>query len=410
MKKYLFIPSIILLGFISCTEKVKDNKLKDGQWRGEFLVAEDQKAPFVFDVTNAETDSATVTLVNGAERVHLTGIKYSGDTVIIPIEAFDAQLVGVIKDGKLTGALKKIEKPDDPGILFDAVWGNVLRFDPVSITTTNSPIGKWDVQFVNEKGDTTNNVGIFELKNNILTGSILTNTGDLRYLEGNLTSDGFQLSAFSGSSPRLLTAVFEGTNDFVGKLYTVRGVTKLIGKRNPNAALADPFSLTQLKKGYNSLSFTFPNSKGKQISLSDPQYKGKVVIVSILGSWCPNCLDELEFLVPWYNENKDRGVEIVGLAFEYKDSPEAVNATLDRLIKRYNIPYEVLYAGKPGDESTAKALPALDRVKSYPTTIFIDKKGVVRKIHTGFSGPATGLFYDDFKTEFNHLIDELLAE
>lgn len=410
MKNYLLVTSMSLLSLASCGDKNVNNKLIDGTWRGQFTVAEDQKAPFIFEVTSAATDSATVTLYNGAERVPLKGITYVGDTVIIPIEAFDAQLIGVVTGERLTGALKKTDRPDDPGVPFDAVWGEVSRFAPVSLTTTNSPVGKWDVQFINEKGDTTNNVGIFDIKNNILTGSILTNTGDLRYLEGGLTKDGFQLSAFSGSNPRLLTAIFDGANDFSGKIYTAKGVTKLVGKRNPNAALADPFSLTQLKKGYDRIAFSFPNSKGEQISLSDPQYKDKVVIVSILGSWCPNCLDELEFLVPWYNENKSRGVEIVGLAFEYKETPEAVNATLDRLIKRYDIPYPILYAGKPGDESTAKALPALDRLKSYPTTIFIDKKGIVRKIHTGFSGPATGLFYDDFKNEFNHLVDELLAE
>jgi hypothetical protein len=52
----------------------------------------------------------------------------------------------------------------------------------------------------------------------------------------------------------------------------------------------------------------------------------------------------------------------------------------------------------------------LNHVISFPTTIIIDKKGKVRNIHTGFSGPATGDYYLDYITEFNHLIDELLAE
>ena len=131
-------------------------------------------------------------------------------------------------------------------------------------------------------------------------------------------------------------------------------------------------------------------------------------MVSILGSWCPNCLDEAAFLAPWYKENKDRGVEIVGLAFERKDDPAYVNKVLSNFIQKYNIGYDVLFAGKIGNDKNV--LPEIDGLKSYPTTFFIDKKGNVRKIHTGFNGPATGLFYEEFKSDFNKIIDELLAE
>jgi len=55
-------------------------------------------------------------------------------------------------------------------------------------------------------------------------------------------------------------------------------------------------------------------------------------------------------------------------------------------------------------------LPALNGIAAFPTTLFIDRKGNVRKVHTGFSGPATGKFYDEFKKEFNRLIDQLVSE
>ena len=165
-----------------------------------------------------------------------------------------------------------------------------------------------------------------------------------------------------------------------------------------------------MKKGFDRLDFTFPDIEGNKVSLSDPKFKDKVVIVSILGSWCPNCLDEMEYLSPWYKENKDRGVEIIGLSFERKDDPEYVKTVLSRLVKRYDTTYDILFAGKLGDDATAKALPQVSKIMGYPTTIFIDKKGKVRKIHTGFNGPATGLFYEEFKQDFNKVIDELLAE
>jgi thiol-disulfide isomerase/thioredoxin len=144
------------------------------------------------------------------------------------------------------------------------------------------------------------------------------------------------------------------------------------------------------------------------VSLTDEKYRGKVVVVSILGSWCPNCLDEMSFLSPWYKANKERGVEVVGLAFERKTEPAYVQKVLSNLINKHQTTYDILVAGKIGDDK--KVLPEIDGLKSYPTTIFIDKKGNVRKIHTGFNDPATGLFYDEFKSEFNKLVDELLAE
>ncbi|MBK5721075.1 TlpA family protein disulfide reductase [Dysgonomonas sp. Marseille-P4677] len=409
MRKHFILGIASFVSLASCN-KVIDNKLTDGKWRGEFSVS-DQKFPFIFDAVNTATDSASVYLINGAERVPLNGIHYLGDTVIVPIEAYDARLIGTVADGVFNGRFQKLfVEGGDEGIPFTAVKSEAPRFEKVVTPVSTSLAGKWDIQFVSQKGDTAYNVGIFNQNNDILTGSILTNAGDLRYLEGALTNDGFQFSAFAGLSPYLIKGKFEGNESFTGEFYTTRGVTKLIGKRNAEAALADPYSLAYMKKGFDRLDFTFPDIEGNKVSLSDPKFKDKVVIVSILGSWCPNCLDEMEYLSPWYKENKDRGVEIIGLAFERKDDPEYVKTVLSRLVKRYGTTYDILFAGKLGDDATAKALPQVSKIMGYPTTIFIDKKGKVRKIHTGFNGPATGLFYDEFKQDFNKVIDDLLAE
>lgn len=401
----------MLILCVSCQDK--DYKLENGQWYAEFTVGE-QKIPFIFEVENAETDSASVYLINGIERVALKGITYNKDTITIPIEAYDTKLIGIISGSKIEGRFIKAFLDNDSGVPFIAKHSDDARFKDANkhITAPYAPEGKWDVLFLDEKGDTTNNVGIFAYDKNSykLTGSILTNTGDMRFLEGVITNSGFKLSAFSGLSPYLIDAVMNGNDFFTGKLYTTRGITNIVGKRNNEARLADPYSLTTLKKGYTSLNFTFPNIDGRLISLADQQYKDKVVVISILGSWCPNCLDEMEFLSPWYKENKDRGVEIIGLAFERKDDPEYVKRVLTRLKNKYDVSYEILFAGMIGSESTTKALPEITTIMSYPTTIFIDKKGAVRKIHTGFNGPATGLFYEEFKTDFNKLIDSLLEE
>lgn len=408
MKKYLILGLATAITLGSCkNDKQENQKLKDGKWHAEFN-AKDGTIPFSFEVENGNSDSlAIVTLTNGAERVILDGISYKGDSVIIPIKAYDTELRGIIKGDIITGLFKKLFSPEDKGIDFKAIYGNTTRFSSEG-APSEAIDGKWDIQFITES-ETKNNVGIFSIRDGILTGSILTNSGDFRYLEGVSDKEGFRLSAFAGLSPYLIQGKFTDKDNFEGEFITARGSQKIKGTRNPDAKLADPYGLTQLKKGIQSIDLSLPNLKGETISLSDPRFKDKVTIISILGSWCPNCLDEAEFLAPWYKENKDRGVELLGLAFERKDDPEYVQKVLSNLVNKYDITYDVLFGGKIADSKDV--LSALDGgLKSYPTTIFIDKKGIVRKIHTGFNGPATGLFYEEFKTDFNKTVDELLKE
>ena len=408
MKIHLIIVLAGMLLWTSCRESAKQG-LQDGTWRSS-LTIQNKEVPFLMEVENGHLPNAVVYLLNGAERVPLEGITFQGDTVVIPITSYDAELRGVHSAGHIKGHFYRLFLDNDPGIPFEAQWGNGKRFEISGSPGTADPGGKWEVLFIREKGDTTRNVGVFTRENERITGSVLTATGDLRFLEGTTTADGFQLSAFSGLSPYLMEVVFTGADSFTGHFYSSRSVTRLVGTRNEAAEPADPYSLTWLREGYDRIDFSLPNIEDKMVSLSDERYRNKVVILSILGSWCPNCLDEMEFLVPWYKENKARGVEIIGLSFERKDDPEYVRKVLGQLIDRYKVPYEILFAGTTGAESTAKALPALNKISSYPTTIFIDKKGEVRKIHTGFNGPATGQYYEAFQKDFNRLMDQLLAE
>jgi thiol-disulfide isomerase/thioredoxin len=144
-------------------------------------------------------------------------------------------------------------------------------------------------------------------------------------------------------------------------------------------------------------------------SLDDPRFRGKVLIVALAGSWCPNCHDEAAFLEPFYREYRAKGVEVVSLMFEYfGDFPRAAEAT-ERFRKHYGIDYTTLIAGISNKDDASKRLPMLDRVIAYPTTIFIDRTGHVNKIHTGFSGPGTGAHYDALVHEFRAEVDHLLA-
>ena len=405
MKKMVFL-ILVIAGILSCERR---STLQSGLWRGELAVANNKQAPFLFEVSNVTTDTATVTLINGEERVALGGVTFQGDTLVIPIVAYDAVIRGVVTKNRIEGLFIKNYIENDPGIPFTALYGEEARFAPAAQPVDIAIDGKWGVLFIGEKGDTARNVGIFQSEDARVTGSILTNSGDLRFLEGAYTEVGVALSAFGGLSPYLIEITFTDNDHFEGIFYTSRGTTQLRGSRNDEAALADPYSLAGLKPGFETLGFSLPDIDGNMVSLSDERFRDKVVIVSILGSWCPNCLDEMAFLAPWYDENRQRGVEVIGIAFERKDDFDYARKAITRLKERYNTAYPVLFGGEVGKESIAGALPELDNFSSYPTTIFIDREGKVRKIHTGFNGPATGLFYQEFIKDFNTVVDSLLT-
>jgi len=62
------------------------------------------------------------------------------------------------------------------------------------------------------------------------------------------------------------------------------------------------------------------------------------------------------------------------------------------------------------DGNNALIIASLRRHVEIVRHLIIDKKGKVRKIHTGFNGPATGDKYTEFKQEFEGFVSELLSE
>jgi hypothetical protein len=101
---------------------------------------------------------------------------------------------------------------------------------------------------------------------------------------------------------------------------------------------------------------------------------------------------------------------VVSLMFEqFGDFPQAAAATR-RFRERHGIEYTTLIAGTSDKEDAATKLPQLNGVFAFPTTIFIDRTGKARRIHTGFSGPATGEHHRKLLEEFAATVEQLLAE
>ena len=393
MKKFaLFILTTLLLNKESNAQVAPSQ----GFWRGTFSLVNGSESPFNFEIKGN-----TAYLLNASERFELKGVFQKQDSLFIPIDIYDAVLAAKIVDNHtLDGVFKKVAA--STGIPFKAELGKKFRFFETAPTANVSLKGKWDVTINNTK-----TVGVFEQIGSKLTGTFLSTTGDYRYFEGTVKGNEFYLSAFSGSNPSLIKGTISG-DSLVGNFISFRGTQAIAGIRNSQAALPDAYQLTSIKAGAT-FNFTFPDAfTGQAVSLNDAKYKGKAVIVTILGSWCPNCVDEASFLAPWYKANRKRGVEIIGLSFERKNDPVFAKSRIEALKKRFDIDYDLLFTGLADKKYASSVLPALSEVFSFPTTIFIDKTGKVSKIHTGYSGSATGKFYEEFVKEFNRDVDELL--
>jgi len=400
--RFIVAVAVMFLAF-SCTKQ----EVKTGRWRAE-LEIQGELLPFNMEVTKDEQGGLDVFLLNAGERLLLDEVQTEGDSLFATLHIFDASLRARINGDNMQGSFVRNYLPGDP-IPFHAEFGKSDRFIRQGQSGTTDYTGKYRVLFTSDK-DTTVAVGVFEQQGDSVTATFLTPTGDYRYIQGNVINDSLYMSTFDGNHAYLFMAAKTGSDTVAGLFLSGKaGRETWIAVRDEKAALPDASSLTFLKPGYEKLDFKFRDANGDSVSVNDARFQNKVIIVQLLGTWCPNCMDETRFLAPWYRDNKNRGVEIIGLAYERKDDFAYASERVKKMIEKMAVEYPVLIAGVNDKIKAAETLPALNKVVAFPTTIFIGKDGKVAKIHTGFSGPGTGKYYQEFIEEFNQTVNELLT-
>jgi peroxiredoxin len=374
-----------------------------GVWRGIFTIKPGVEVPFNFTIDQG----GTVLLLNGEEKFPAGSFRIAGDSLFIPFPLFENELALSYQAGALVGVLRKQDLRGNSTPVI-AQKGITYRFAETGSSPLKDISGTYDVVFGNVAGREEKAVGIFKQDGNNLTATFLRITGDSRYLEGTIEDGRLQLSAFIGSSPSYYTATVHPDGSLHGENITARGATPFTAVPDKNAALPDAYTLTKLKEGNDVVNFSFPDAEGKIVNSADAKFAGKPLIISIGGTWCPNCMDEAAFLGPWYEKNKARGIEVVALQYERQTDAPFVRTAFERFKKQYGINYTLLLGGVADKQAVVASLPALQNFLSFPTTIFVDKQGKVAKIHTGFTGPATGEHYTAFIKEFNEEVDNLL--
>ena len=407
MRFGLAILSALLL-IVGCKEKKQTNNLSEGIWLVELDVMDNQELPFNLTVAKKDDGSYKMQIYNAEEVIDVDEIEIKGDSIRMQTPVFEGYLVGTFTENKIQGQF--IKESLDRIVPFTAVYGIEDRFPAKLDKTERNVTGIWETYFSPDLEEEYVGKGIFLQEDSKVTGTFRTTSGDYRFLEGILDGDSLKLSSFDGAHAFLFTAKVtdSGMN---GNFYSGNHFKEpFVANRNDGFELPNPDSLTFLNEGYDKLAFSFPDSHGNMISLSDKKYQNKVVIVQLMGTWCPNCLDETKFLVDYLKQ--DSNVEVIGLAFESAKTKEIAFKAINRLKERVAVNYPILLAqyGSYDKKKAQEKLPMLNHILSYPTTIFIDKNGDVRKIHTGFNGPATGEKYVEFKKDFNALITQLSNE
>lgn len=400
---FVLVLCVLILG---CQQSETINKLEIGFYRATLALQDNEVLPFNFQVTS----DSTLVVFNAEERIEVDEITYKNDSVFIQFPVFEGYVAAAFEGKNLEGDF--IKESVGRVVPFLAEFGNEQRFLTENEAKFNVQ-GIWEVVFSEGiEGDEYIAKGIFKQIGNQVTGTFRTKTGDYRFLEGVVDGTRLKLSAFDASHAFYFTANLNDSS-MNGYFYSGNHFKEPFrAKRNPNFDLPDSNKLTVLNDGYETLEFSFPDETGELVSLTDAQFKNKVVIVQVMGTWCPNCLDESKYYTQFYNQHKSDDLAFVALAFEYDKTPEKAFDKIKRLKERLQINYPVVLAQYGGIDKVEaqQKLPMLNHVLSYPTSIFIDKQGKVRKIHTGFNGPATGDKFVEFKKEFEGFVAALLAE
>lgn len=383
--------------------------LASGPWRAA-LASPGGPLTFGLDLTPEPSGALRLTLLNGEERRPAGLIEQGDDSITVEIPPYRSRLVAKVTDGGrgLEGRWDRDRGAGHERILaFAATAGPEPATDiTLGPEAADALTGRWSVRFADDEDPA---VGVFEARaDGTARGTFLTTLGDYRFLAGRFDGTRLDLSCFDGAHAFLFSATLEGetlSGDFWSRdsYHTTWTATK-----DAAASLPDDFALTTWTGGEDALSsLSFPDLEGTPRRLDDPAFAGDARLLVVFGSWCPNCNDLSEYLVEL--DARYEGLSILGLAFEYGDDPEAQRTAVRDYLAHHGAEYPALICGTTNKAKASAALPILDRVRAYPTTVFMDGQGKVSAVHTGFSGPATGKRYERLRERFESEIESLLG-
>jgi thiol-disulfide isomerase/thioredoxin len=376
-----------------------------GRWDATILI-NGVETPFPLEISGSGTN-VTASFFNGDDRYASTQGRFENGKLVVNWDYYAATLEATLKDGVLEGQYAGTRRMKGP---FAIRATRAAAAKPTAVSVTAPSIdGLWEIPNKSGKGESAWRFIVQQSGSNA-SATILRVDGDTGTISGAFQNGKFVLSHFDGARAHLLeiTPADDGTLDILQD-----GKTKLTAYR-PAVARAkglpeptDPDLHTTMKDPREPFRFSFPDLNGHVVSNTDGRFRGKVLVVEITGSWCPNCHDEAPFLAEMYRNYSRQGLEIVSLSFEEADQLKDPTR-LRAFVKKYGLQFPVLLGGDP-DEANAKLTQLVDW-NTWPATLFIDRRGLVRGIHSGFPSPGSGELYRQAKEEFDVQVGRLLAE
>jgi thiol-disulfide isomerase/thioredoxin len=379
------------------------------------LLQRKDSLPIIFNIESFTEQSKPVWIIsNDTERIRVSDIRQSGDSLTVSMPTFESyfrlkKLPGNIYTGQwikgTTGKDQEMEVLIKPGS---------VRLPVTRGKAKQNITGRWRATFIRSAGTSRPAIAEFKQEGEKLTGTFLTPSGDYRYLEGIVSGDSLELSCFDGSHAYYFGARISDGQTITHGVWAAGAtyIEKWSAVKDATVTLDESIAAISLKPGEEKIGFRFPDLDSNMVSLTDERFKNKVVVIQIMGSWCPNCMDETAFLSEYYKKNKSRGVEMLALAYEYTTDFQRARKSLSKFQQKYAVEYPMLITGVSSVDSlkTEKTLPQITPIKAFPSTIFIGKDGKVKKFHTGFYGPGSGKYFEEFKKEFEETISELLKQ
>jgi thiol-disulfide isomerase/thioredoxin len=245
----------------------------------------------------------------------------------------------------------------------------------------------------------------FAMAGGRLTGTVLRVDGDFGTLAGTVSGKQATLTHFDLVRATHVQMTIGEQGQLSG---VIDGKTKFTGVRE-GASMPDPSQVTRVRNPKEAFQFFAKDLDGKPVTLADDRFNGKAVLITVMGSWCPNCHDEAPFLAELYKRYGAQGFEVVALAFEYTGDPAIDVPQVRAFVRRHGTPYLTLLAGSTDDGQVQKALPQLVNFSAFPTSMLVDRAHRIVSIHAGFAGPATGDLHTELKRQITAEVERALA-
>jgi thiol-disulfide isomerase/thioredoxin len=368
---------------------------------------------FKFDVAQQTDGSYQLTVINAEEKIVLTDLVMKNDSLHARFPFFNSEFVWKVSKKGLNGYWQNFQKGDNYRIPCSISYGDF--YHPLRFLSTFYPPseinGKWDATFDPGTADAYPAIGVFKQDGQWISGTFLTETGDYRFLQGVVLQDSVVLSCLDGTHAWMFTGRIHG-DTILGHFYSGKHWKgEWMAVRNENAKLPDADTLTKVE--FNepfrlTIKDVSAGAPYGEFNFPSEEYKNKVTIIQIMGSWCPNCLDETRYFLSLYDKYHTQGLEIIAVAYETGKDPAVHLERIKQLQKRLNIPYLIVGGGTSSKTLASEHFSMLSEIISFPTAIFIGRDGEVKKVHTGFSGPGTGDYYTAYTLETEAFIQELL--